>query len=104
MFRAHTSYSELAGVAPSEITYVELDDAAAVPVGSLWDDTIHHRLLCGLGDANVPEFIRQVMKTGYDGPFGVEILSSEHRRLPPFEAAEAAFTTTMKQFAEIEPD
>jgi sugar phosphate isomerase/epimerase len=99
MFRAHTSYSDLAEVAPSEITYVELDDATAVPVGSLWEDTIHHRRLCGLGDADVPEFIRQVKRSGYDGPYGVEILSSEHRRLDLPQAAETAFTSTMQQFA-----
>ena len=61
---------------------VELDDAAEQVVGSLWEDTIHHRRLCGEGDLNPPAFIEAVQAAGYRGYYGVEILSEKHRKLP----------------------
>ena len=40
--------------------------------GSLWEDTIHHRRLCGEGDLNPPAFIEAVQAAGYRGYYGVE--------------------------------
>ena len=71
--------------------------------GSLWEDTIHHRRLCGEGDLNPPAFIKAVQAAGYRGYYGVEILSEEHRKLPLEEMARRSFETTMEQFKKLAP-
>lgn len=95
--RGGIPYAEVAALPPGMIVSVELDDAAAEPVGSLFEDTIHHRLLCGEGAFDVPGFIAAVEAAGYDGPYGVEIISAVERALPVAEAARRALDTTRAQ-------
>jgi sugar phosphate isomerase/epimerase len=82
VFRAGTPYSRVARLPPELVFVVELDDGAAIARGSLWDDTVDRRLYPGRGDFAVPEFIDAVQATGFAGPWGVEIISAEHRALP----------------------
>jgi sugar phosphate isomerase/epimerase len=96
--RGGMDYSEIAKIPPQFLKAVELDDAAEEIQGSLWDDTIFHRLLCGEGCFNPPAFIKEVQKVGYDGYYGVEILSQTFRKLPLEEMARRAFETSMAQF------
>jgi sugar phosphate isomerase/epimerase len=93
--RAGTPYAELAAVPGELIAHVELDDALAEPVGDLWTDTVHHRLLPGEGELDVTGFLAAIRATGYAGPVGVEVISERHRRLPLREAAEAAYRSTV---------
>ncbi len=87
---------------PKELLYwVEIDDADAQQVGTLWEDTLFHRRLCGEGALDVPAFLRAIKATGYDGPYGVEIISETHRRLPLAQAAARSFDTAIKQFAKL---
>ncbi len=44
--------------------------------------TCNMRRIPGEGDYDVIGFIKAVAATGYDGPWGNEILSEEYRRLP----------------------
>ncbi len=92
--RARTPLADVAGLEPGLIGYVELDDAAAQPVGDLYSDTIDNRRLCGQGAFDLPGFLDAVQASGYRGPFGVEIISRAQRALTPRTAATAAFTTT----------
>jgi sugar phosphate isomerase/epimerase len=69
---------------------VELDDAAAVVVGNLFEDTLNHRLLCGEGSFDLPGLVAALRGLGFDGPWGVEILSSSFRRLPVAQAVKMA--------------
>jgi sugar phosphate isomerase/epimerase len=68
-------------------------------VGTVFEDTIRNRRLPGEGELNVPNFLRCVAQAGYDGVYGVEMVSDAHRRLSLDEAAERSFATTMAQFA-----
>ena len=88
----------LAAIPAHLIAAVELDDAAAQPVGSLWEDTIDKRRLPGQGDLDVPGFINAVRSAGWSGPWGVEILSDEYRKRPLAEATAEAYEATMAQF------
>jgi sugar phosphate isomerase/epimerase len=81
------------------IAGVELNDASAHPLGSLWTDTVDHRRLPGDGDLDVPAFITAVRRTGWQGTWGVEILSAEHRRRPVADAVCDAFAASARQFA-----
>jgi sugar phosphate isomerase/epimerase len=95
-FRAGTSLDELrAALTPELIFGVELDDAAATMVGSAFEDTLDNRLYCGDGCFDLIGLVRLVQELGFNGPWGVEILSKTHRKLPVTEALELAAESTL---------
>jgi len=102
MARGGIPYEDIATIPPALIRHIEVDDADRELVGTIFEDTIMRRRLPGQGDLGVPHFLRCVRETGYDGAYGIEILSDEHRALPVEEAARVAFDSTMAQFALIE--
>ncbi|MFD4876632.1 sugar phosphate isomerase/epimerase family protein [Streptomyces sp. NPDC058420] len=89
--RARTPPAELADVPGSRIVGVELNDAHSDVVGTLFEDTVHRRLLCGEGSFDLPGIAAALRTAGFRGPWGVEILSDTHRALPVREAAAAAY-------------
>jgi sugar phosphate isomerase/epimerase len=46
----------------------------------------------------VPAFIRAIRATGFDGPWGVEILSDEHRKRTLNDQVTKSYATTIRQF------
>lgn len=60
------------------------------------EETTGHRLLPGEGEFDVVAFVEAVRATGYDGPWGVEVLSEELRRLPMDEAYPRAYERTVE--------
>ena len=98
-----TDYAVIADSLPGEYVFsVELNDAAPKTIGTLFEDTIHRRLLPGAGSFDVPAFINAVRATGFDGPWGVEILSDHHRTLPLAEGLAATREATLACFAEAD--
>ncbi|MEV6634305.1 TIM barrel protein [Actinoplanes sp. NPDC051470] len=95
--RAHTPPAELADVPVRFIVGVELNDADAEPVGTLFEDTVTRRRLCGEGAFDLAGVITALRVAGWHGPWGVEILSDDHRRAPLAEAVDAAFRTAKAQ-------
>ena len=79
--RAHTPIADLAAVPPQRIIGVELNDADEQVVGTLFADTVHRRRYCGEGVFDLSGMINALRTAGWDGPWGVEILSDEHRSL-----------------------
>jgi sugar phosphate isomerase/epimerase len=61
---------------------VELDDAMAEVVGTLFADTVDNRVLCGDGAFDLAGLVATLRELGFDGPWGVEILSTSFRTLP----------------------
>jgi sugar phosphate isomerase/epimerase len=99
VFRAGTTLDELsASLNAGQIFGVELNDAAAEVRGTLFEDTRDNRRLCGQGDQDVTGFIQSLKSLGFNGPWGVEILSNEHRALPVKEALRAAHDTALACF------
>jgi len=91
VFRAGTSLEDLRAALSTEMVFgVELDDAARDVVGTLFEDTVDNRLLCGEGCFDLPGFVAVLRDTGFAGPWGVEILSSSFRRLPVAQAVKLA--------------
>jgi sugar phosphate isomerase/epimerase len=87
VFRAGTTLAELdAALRPEMIFGVELDDAAAEMAGSMFEDTVNHRLLCGDGSFDLRGLVSTLRGLGFDGPWGVEILASWFRVLPVDQA------------------
>ncbi|MFV0460984.1 MAG: sugar phosphate isomerase/epimerase family protein [Actinomycetales bacterium] len=100
--RSHAPLSQIAGLPAERILGIELNDATAELVGSYPEDTMHRRRYCGDGDFDLVGFIRAVRRAGWQGSWGVEILSHEHRRLPVGEAALQAADTTRAVLAAAE--
>jgi sugar phosphate isomerase/epimerase len=85
--RGGTDHSLLPDVLPmSHVFVVELDDAAREPVGSLWDDTVDRRMNPGEGDLDTVHFVEEMIRAGWTGHWGVEIISEAQRHLPVEEA------------------
>jgi sugar phosphate isomerase/epimerase len=97
-FKLGIPCSEVARIPLKYITSVELNDGTFTCPWSLHEDTINHRRLCGEGEFDVRGFITAVRKTGYAGPWGIEVLSEELRKLPLHELTTRAFNTTIAQF------
>jgi sugar phosphate isomerase/epimerase len=95
--RAGTPPAELASVPLRHLVGVELSDADADQVGTLFEDTANRRRLCGEGAFDLQGCIKALRAAGWTGPWGVEILSEEFRWLPVREAAAAAFATAEAQ-------
>ncbi|WP_217557528.1 sugar phosphate isomerase/epimerase [Streptomyces sp. GbtcB6] len=93
--RAHTPPAELADVPVSRIVGVELNDADNDVIGSLFEDTVRRRRLCGEGSFDLPGIITALRTAGWHGPWGVEILSDAHRELSVRDAADAAYRTAV---------
>ena len=99
VFRAGTTLDELSSsLEPHQILGVELNDADTEIRGTLFEDTRDNRRLCGQGDQDLPGFIRTMKSIGFDGPWGVEILSDEHRALSVQDALRAAHDTALACF------
>jgi sugar phosphate isomerase/epimerase len=95
--RAHTPPADLAEVPLEYIVGVELNDADAEQIGTLFEDTVHRRRLCGEGAFDLPGIIAALRTAGWQGPWGVEILSDEHRKTPVRRAVADAFRTAQTQ-------
>jgi sugar phosphate isomerase/epimerase len=72
---------------------VELSDADREVVGTMSEDTGDRRRYCGAGSLDPAGIITALRAAGWAGPWGVEILSIEHRRLDVGHAAAHAATT-----------
>src|SRR3954447_1857855 len=91
--RAQTPAAELADVPLDRIVGVELNDADAHAVGTLFEDTVHRRRYCGEGVFDLTSMITALRTAGWAGPWGVEILSDEHRAQPVREGLARAAAT-----------
>jgi sugar phosphate isomerase/epimerase len=85
---------------PSELLgWVELSDGRYESLPDLVDETVNHRLLPGEGEFPIPEYVAACREIGYEGPWGVEVLSEELRNLPIDEIFERAYETSSAQLA-----
>lgn len=78
-------------IIPSRFVFgVELDDGWTAVRGTDLEDTFDNRVPCGEGQFAVPKFIDAVRRVGFDGPWGIEHMSQEFRKLPVAEALSRA--------------
>jgi sugar phosphate isomerase/epimerase len=97
VFRAGTSLEELRSSLTADIIFgVELDDADPHVGGSLFEDTINNRRLCGRGSFDLIGLVSLLSGLGYRGPWGVEIISNAHRALELTDALQSAATTARR--------
>lgn len=92
-------FDDIRRIPAQYITSVELNDGTFECPWSLHEDTVNHRRLCGQGEFDVKGFIAAVQDAGYDGPWGIEVLSEELRKWPLEKLTIESFRTTMAQFS-----
>lgn len=99
--KMRTPYEELARVPKRFLLGVELDDGwINTPEGmGLQEETINWRAYPGEGEFDMPGFMDAVATTGFDGPYGVEVIRLDNRGRTVDELAAHAFRTGMAQFA-----
>lgn len=89
LWHVERSGMDPAGVSdlPSELLVaVELDDGLRTPEGDPYDDTVLRRRVPGTGEFRGVEFAAALMRIGWSGPWGVEIIGEEYRVRPIGEA------------------
>ena len=96
--KLHIPYEEVARVPAQYLLSVEINDGTFEAPWSLHEDTINHRRFCGEGEFDVKGFVQCLLKAGYQGPWGIEVLSQELRDKSLEELTTRAFQTTMAQF------
>ncbi|MET7992850.1 sugar phosphate isomerase/epimerase family protein [Amycolatopsis sp. NPDC005232] len=80
--RSGMSYEDLDWILPPEYVFaVEINDGYREVTGTLFEDTFDNRLYCGEGDFDVASFVKSLRRAGFAGPWGVEMMSREHRTL-----------------------
>ena len=97
--RGNIDFEKISMVPAHLIKSVELNDAADEVQGDLFNDSTHHRKLCGQGSYDIPLFLNEIKKAGFNQPYyGVELISQDHRVLPLDEMAKRAYETTISAF------
>lgn len=91
-------YEKVASIPLKYVTSIEINDGTHDCAWSLHEDTINHRLFCGEGEFKPKDFVDKMLKAGYDGPWGIEVLNAELRKKSLEEVATSAFRTTCAQF------
>jgi sugar phosphate isomerase/epimerase len=79
------------------LAWVELSDGFYENMDDPVDETVNHRQLPGEGEFPLPAYIAVARELGYEGPWGVEVLSEDLRALPIEQIFERAYETSMSQ-------
>jgi len=90
---------DLKRIQPRHLGWVELSDGRYENMPDLIDETVNHRRLPGDGEFPIREYVAACREVGYDGPWGVEVLSEELRNLPIDQIFDRAYETSMAQLA-----
>jgi len=97
--RGNIDFKKISMVPSHLIKSVELNDAASEIQGDLFNDSTHYRKLCGTGSYDIPLFLEEIKKAGFNQPYyGVELISQEHRTLTLDQMARSAYETTISAF------
>jgi sugar phosphate isomerase/epimerase len=96
--RGGIPFDDIASIPTKYIKHIEIDDADEIAVGTLLEDTVRNRRLPGEGSLDVPHFLRCVKAAGYQGLYGVEVISDAQRALTLDQAAQRSYQATMAQF------
>src|SRR3984957_2707194 len=89
----------LAAVDARKIAWVELSDGHFHNLDDFVYEVTCDRRLPGEGEFDIPGYVTALQAAGYDGPWGVEVLSVDLRSLPFEENFQRAYDTTNAQFS-----
>ncbi|MGO1949635.1 MAG: sugar phosphate isomerase/epimerase family protein [Mycobacteriaceae bacterium] len=80
------------------VAAVEIDDGFFETKGGYFLDGINNRAYPGEAEFDTRTFVEGALKAGWDGPWGVEVISEAHRQLPVREGLEKARDTALNCF------
>jgi sugar phosphate isomerase/epimerase len=98
MAKLGISPQDLRRIPARYLSWVELSDGQREDLPDPVDETVNHRRLPGEGEFDLPGYVEICRELGYQGPWGVEVLSEELRSLPIEEEFQRAYETTLAQF------
>jgi sugar phosphate isomerase/epimerase len=88
---------------PGELLgWFELSDGHYRNLPDPVDETVNHRALPGEGEFPIREYVAAARAAGYDGPWGVEVLSEKLRVLPIEQIFDRAYETSFAQLGAAE--
>jgi sugar phosphate isomerase/epimerase len=90
---------DLRRIPPRFVSWVELSDGPYGIAEEWLDEVINRRKLPGDGDFPIRDYVREFRALGYEGPWGIEVLSEELRSLPIEQIFDRAYETTVAQLA-----
>jgi sugar phosphate isomerase/epimerase len=98
--KMRSPYAELASVPKRFLLGVELNDGMInTPEGmEMVTETTQHRAFPGQGEFDMPGFMDAIAATGYDGPYGVEVINAENSQRTLDELVKLAYDTSMAMF------
>ncbi|HKP18647.1 MAG TPA: sugar phosphate isomerase/epimerase [Gaiellaceae bacterium] len=93
------------GIQPDEVRripgrhigWVELSDGRWENMPDPVDEVVNHRELPGEGEFPIREYVAALRDAGYQGPWGVEVLSEKLRQRPIEEIFDRAYETSRAQ-------
>jgi sugar phosphate isomerase/epimerase len=88
---------DLRRIPPRFLAWVELCDGPYEYAEDRLDEVINRRKLPGEGEFPLQGYIAVCRELGYDGPWGIEVLSEELRSLPIEQIFDRAYETTITQ-------
>jgi len=84
-------FANIAALSGDDIVAVEFNDGYVDTQMSFLEETINLRKLPGEGEFPIADWVAAVRQGGFDGPWGLEILSEEFRRLEMVDAYPRAY-------------
>ena len=90
---------ELRRIPPRFVSWVELSDGPFGIAEEWLDEVINRRELPGEGEFPLADYVRVCRELGYEGPWGVEVLSEKLRNLPIEEIFDRAYETSSAMLA-----
>jgi sugar phosphate isomerase/epimerase len=100
--RTATDAAALFDIPAERVLAVQIDDGPAEAEDNLVDATLHHRLLPGDGDFDLPGYIGTLRRIGVTAPMGVEIFSDELHALGPMDAARRSAEAMHRVLREVD--
>jgi sugar phosphate isomerase/epimerase len=97
MAKLGISPDDLRRIPEGLLGWFELSDGHYRNLPDPVDETVNHRALPGEGEFPIREYVAAARDTGYDGPWGVEVLSETLRALPMEQIFDRAYETSSAQ-------
>lgn len=100
MFKMGVPVQKIAAMPLDYLFGIELNDGwKQTPEGlTLAEETVLQRQFPGEGEWDMPAFVDACRATGYEGPYGVEVINAENRSRSLDELVTKAFATTASMF------
>jgi sugar phosphate isomerase/epimerase len=99
MSKLRIAPADLHRIPARHLGWVELSDGLNEDMDDLIDETVNHRRLPGEGEFPIRAYVQACRDAGYEGPWGIEVLSEDLRNRPIGEIFDRAYATSRAALA-----